>query len=115
MNIRCEASRYFRNKKRKYRRFRISEPETMSNNNKETGEFYRGINEEKKGYGHIPALIKMGRAISMYISIKKGNKWKNCFPKLLKVHKVNGVYTFEPLVPEPYPFEVKSQIWEDEM
>jgi hypothetical protein len=45
-NIRCEASRYFRNKKREYLKDRINELATKSKNMKD---LYREINEFKRG------------------------------------------------------------------
>jgi hypothetical protein len=44
-----EASRHFRNKKRKYLKYKINELETNSKN-KNTRDLHRGINEFKKGY-----------------------------------------------------------------
>jgi hypothetical protein len=40
------------------------------------------------------------------------NRWKNCFPRLLNVHRLSDVRqievcTAEPLVPDPSPFEVE--------
>jgi hypothetical protein len=48
VNIRCEASRQFRNKKRKYLKDKINELTTNSKN-KNIRDFYRGINEFKRG------------------------------------------------------------------
>jgi hypothetical protein len=48
-NIRREASRHFRNKKKEYLKDRIKEPATNSKN-KNIRDLYRGINEFKKGY-----------------------------------------------------------------
>ena len=48
-NIRRDASRYFRNKKKAYLRAKIEELETNSMNNN-IRDLYRGINDMKKGY-----------------------------------------------------------------
>jgi hypothetical protein len=48
-NIRCEASRPFRDKKREYLREKINEL-AINSKNKNIRELYRGINEFKKGY-----------------------------------------------------------------
>jgi hypothetical protein len=48
-NARREASRYFRNKKRKYLKDKINELATNSKN-KNIGDLYRGINEFKRDY-----------------------------------------------------------------
>jgi hypothetical protein len=42
-NVRCEASRYFRNKKKEYLKDKIIEL-VMNSKNKNTRDFYRGIN-----------------------------------------------------------------------
>jgi hypothetical protein len=47
-NIRHEASRQFRNKKRKYLKDKINEF-ALNNMNKNIRELYRGINEFKRG------------------------------------------------------------------
>jgi hypothetical protein len=47
-NLRCETSRTFSNKKKEYLVDKVNELET--NNNKNMRDFYRSINEFKKGY-----------------------------------------------------------------
>jgi hypothetical protein len=56
-NLRREASRTFRNKKREYLKGRINELET-NNKNKNIRDLYRGINEFKKGYQRRINIIK---------------------------------------------------------
>jgi uncharacterized protein YaaR (DUF327 family) len=46
--VRCEASRYFRNKRREYLKDKINELATNSKN-KNISDLYRGINEFKRG------------------------------------------------------------------
>jgi hypothetical protein len=48
-NLRRDTSKIFRNKKREYLKGKISELKT-NNKNKNIRNFYRGINEFKKGY-----------------------------------------------------------------
>jgi hypothetical protein len=47
-DVRREASRHFRKKKRKYLKDKINEPESISKN-KNIRDLFRGINEFKKG------------------------------------------------------------------
>jgi hypothetical protein len=49
LNIRCEASRHFRNKKRDYIKDIINELVTH-NKNKNIRDLYRGLSEFQKGY-----------------------------------------------------------------
>jgi hypothetical protein len=48
-NLRCKASRYFRNKKREHLKDKINKL-AMNSKNKNIGDLYRGINEFKRGY-----------------------------------------------------------------
>jgi hypothetical protein len=48
-NIRCETSKHFRNKKRKYLKNKIDELATNSKN-KNIRHLYKGINYFKRGY-----------------------------------------------------------------
>ena len=48
-NVRCNASRHFRNKKKAYLKAKIQELETNNNINNDM-DLYRGINDFKKGY-----------------------------------------------------------------
>jgi hypothetical protein len=48
-SVRCEDSRYFRNKKREYMKNKINELATNSKN-KNIRDVHRGINEFKRGY-----------------------------------------------------------------
>jgi hypothetical protein len=47
-NVRREASRHFRNKKREYLKDKINE--VSDSKNKNVGDLYRDITEFKKGY-----------------------------------------------------------------
>jgi hypothetical protein len=56
-NVRREASRNFRTKKREYLKNKINELETHSKN-KNIRDLYRGINEFKKGYQPTTNMVK---------------------------------------------------------
>jgi hypothetical protein len=56
-NVRQEASRHFRNKKREYLKDKINELESKSKN-KNIRDLYRGITEFKKGYQGRTNLVK---------------------------------------------------------
>jgi hypothetical protein len=63
-NIRCEASRHFRNKKREYLKDKINELATNSKN-KNLRDLYRGIN----GFvGDIPTNQRTSRLFSTLLS-----------------------------------------------
>jgi hypothetical protein len=109
-NVRREANRNFRTKKREYLKKKINMLETNSKN-KNIRDLYRGINEFKKGYQPRTNMVKPenGDRLADFHSIL--NRWKNCFCQLLNVHGVNDVrqteiHTAEPLVHEPGPSEV---------
>jgi hypothetical protein len=56
-NVRREASRHFRNKKREYLKDKINEIE-LNSNNKNTRDLYRGITEFTNGYQPNSNLVK---------------------------------------------------------
>jgi hypothetical protein len=56
-NVRMEASRHFRNKKREYLKDRINEIE-FNSKNKNIRDLCRGITEFKKGYQPKSNLLK---------------------------------------------------------
>jgi hypothetical protein len=56
-DVRQEASRHFRNKKREYLKDKINELESNSKN-MNIRDLYRGINEFKKGYQTRTNLVK---------------------------------------------------------
>jgi hypothetical protein len=113
-NVRCEASRHFRNKKRKYRKDKINEL-AMNSKNKNIKDLYRGINEFKSCYQHRSNLVKDENGDLLADSNTIVNRWKNYFSQLLNVHNVSDVgqmeiHTAEPLVPDPSHFEVEISI-----
>jgi hypothetical protein len=115
-NVRREASRHFRNKKREYLKDKINELETNSKN-KNIRDLYRGINGYKRGYQPKTNLVKDENGDPLADSPYISNRWKNYFSQLLNVHNVSDVrqmevHTFEPLVPGPSCLEVEIAIAE---
>jgi hypothetical protein len=104
-NVRCDASRHFRNKRKVYLKAKIEELETNSKINDIRG-LYRGINDFKKGYKPRTIIVKDEKGDLFSDSHSIMTRWKNCFPQLLNVHGAKDVrqeeiHTAEPLVPEP--------------
>jgi hypothetical protein len=113
-NVRREASRHFRNKKKEYLKAKINELETNSKN-KNIRYLYRGINDFKKGYQPRNNVVidEKGDMVADFHSILA--RWRNNFVQLLNVHGVNDVmqtqtHTAEPLVPEPSNSEFEMAI-----
>jgi hypothetical protein len=103
-NVRREASRHFRNKKREYLKDTINELESYSKD-KNIRDLYRGINEFKKDYQLRTNLLKDERGDLLADPHKIFNEWTNYFCQLLNVHGVGGVrqtemHTAEPFVPQ---------------
>jgi hypothetical protein len=101
--LRCEASRYFRNKKREYLKDKINKL-AMNSKNKNIRDLYRGINEFKRDYQLRNNLVKDENGGLLADSNNMLNRWKNYFSQLLNVHNVSDVrqievHTTEPLVP----------------
>jgi hypothetical protein len=107
-NVKCEASRHFRNKKREYPKDRIKEL-AMTSTNKNIRDLYRGINEFKRDYQprSNSAIESACRFLLIFSSCR------NYFSQLLNVHSVNDcrqteIRTTEPLVPDPSRFETET-------
>jgi hypothetical protein len=114
-NVRWEASRHFRNKKREYLKDKIIELQSNSKN-KTIRVLYRGINEFKKGYQPRTNLVKDEKGDLLADPQKIVNRWMNYFCQLLNVQWVGGIrqtdiQTAEPLVPEPSISEVEVSIY----
>jgi len=113
-NVRSNASRYFRNKKKAYLKVKIEEPETNSKVNN-VRDLYRGINDFKKGYQPRNIIVKDEKAELVADPHIITARWRNYFSQLLNVHEDNDVrqaeiHIVEPLVPEPSAFEVELAI-----
>jgi hypothetical protein len=112
--VRREASRYFRNKKRKYLKDKINELATNSKN-KNIRDLDRGINEFKGGYQQRNNLVNDENCDLLADSHNILNRWKNYFSQLLNVHNVCDVrqievHMAEQLVPGPSLLEVEIAI-----
>jgi hypothetical protein len=66
MNIKCEASRHFRNNMREYLKHKINELATNSKN-KDIRDLYREINEFKRGYQPGSNLVRIRMVICLHI------------------------------------------------
>ena len=113
-NVRCNASRHFRNKKKAYLKAKIEELGTNSKVNN-VRDLYRSINDFKKGYQPRTVIVKdeKGELVADPQSIMA--RWRNYFSRLLNVREDKDVrqaeiHTVEPLVPEPSAFEVELSI-----
>jgi hypothetical protein len=80
-NIRHEASRHFRNKKRKYLKDKINEL-AMNSKNKNVINLYMGINEFKRGYHCRSNLVNDENGDLLADSPNILNRWKNYFSQL---------------------------------
>jgi hypothetical protein len=92
-NVRHEASRHFRNKKREYLKDNINELE-MNSKNKNIRYLYRGLNELNRGYQARNTLVKDENGDLLADSHNILNRWRNYFPQLLNVHNVSDVSGF---------------------
>jgi hypothetical protein len=104
-NVRREASRHLRNKKREYFKDKINGLESNSKN-KNIRDLYRGITEFKKGYKPRTNLVKDEKGDLLADSDKIVNRWMNYFCQLLNVQWVGGIrqteiQTAKSFVPEP--------------
>jgi hypothetical protein len=89
-NVKREASRHFRNKKKEYLKAKINELETNSKN-KNIRDLYSGTNDFKKGYRPRTNVVKdeKGDLVADCHSILA--RWRNHFSQLLNMHGVNDV------------------------
>jgi hypothetical protein len=93
-NVRCEASRLLRNKKREYLNDKINEFATNSMN-KKIRDVYRGINKSKNGYKPRNNLVKDENGDLLEDSQNILNKWKNFLSQILNVHNVTDFRQIE--------------------
>jgi hypothetical protein len=112
-NVRREASRHFRNKKREYLKVKINEIE-LNSKNKNIRDLYRGITEFKKGYQPKSNLVKDERG-NLADPQKILSRCKYYFCQLLNVQRAGGIrqteiHTAEPFVPVPCATEVEVAI-----
>jgi len=113
-NVRHDASRHFRNKKKAYRKTKIEELETNSTVNN-VRDLYRVINDFKMEYQPRTMIVRdyKGELVADPHSIMA--RWRNYFSQLLNLHEDNDarqteMHTVEPLVPETRAFEIEVAI-----
>ena len=82
-NVRCNASRHFRNKKKAYLKAKIEELGTNSKVNN-VRDLYRSINDFKKGYQPRTVIVKdeKGELVADPHSIMA--RWRNNFSKAIE-------------------------------
>ena len=88
-NVRREASRHFRNKRKEYLRAKIEELETKSKTN--ITDLYWGINDLKTCYQPRTNIVKDEKGDLFEDSNSILARWRNHFSQLLNVHGVNDV------------------------
>jgi len=101
-NIRRQASKHFRNKKKAYLKVKIEEFDNSKIKN--IMEWYRRINDFKKFYQSRTNTGKDDKGVLVADSHSILVRWRKYFSQLLKLHGVNDVrqkeiHTAEPLVP----------------
>jgi hypothetical protein len=100
-NKRCEASRYFRNKKREHMKDKLNELATNSKN-KNIRDLYKGVNEFKRSHQPRNNLVKDENGDLLADSHNILNRWKNYFSQLQNVHSVSDVKHVEICTAEPF-------------
>ena len=113
-NVRRDASRHFRNKKKTYLRAKIEELEANSKINN-TRDLYRDINNMKKGFLPRTRIVNDEKDDMVADSLIIMARWRNYFSQILNVHGFSDVrqaeiHTAEPLMPEPSALEVQLAI-----
>jgi len=89
-NVRCDASRHFRNKKKAYLKAKIEELETNSKI-KNIRDLCRGISDFKKRYQPRTNRVKDDKGDLVADSHSILARWRNYFFQILNVHGVNDV------------------------
>ena len=113
-NVRHDASRHFRNKKKANLKAKIEELETNSKI-KNIRNLYRGINDFKKGYQPRTIIVRDEKGDLVADSHSSMARRRKYFSKPLNIPGDDDVrqaeiHTAEPLVPEPSTFELELAI-----
>jgi hypothetical protein len=113
-DVRRDASRHFRNKKKAYLRAKIKELETNSKIYN-IRDLYRGIYKVKKRYQPRTRIIKDEKGDLVADSHSIMARWRNYFFRILNVHGFSDVrqaeiHKAELLVPERSALEVELTI-----
>jgi hypothetical protein len=100
----------FSGKKRQYRRDEMNVL-AINSKNKNIRDLYRGINEFMRGYQRRNNVVKDENGDLFADSLNILKKWKKYFSYLLNAHTVSDIrHTAEPLVPDPSPCDVETNI-----
>jgi hypothetical protein len=86
-NVRRDASRHFRNKKKAYLKAKIEELETNSKM-KNIRDLYRGVNDFKKGYQPTTNIVKDEKGDLIADSHNILPRWRNYFSQLLNARYI---------------------------
>jgi ribosomal protein L21E len=89
-NVRRDASRYFRNKKKAHLKSKIEEMETNSKINN-IRDLYRTINDVTKEYQPRTGIVKDEKGDLVADSYSIMVRWRNYFSQILNVHWVSDV------------------------
>ena len=89
-NVRREASRHFRNKKKAYLKAKIEELETNTKI-KNIRDLYRGINNFKKGYQPRTNAVNDEKGDLIVDSYSIVTSWRDYFSQLLNVRGVDDI------------------------
>jgi hypothetical protein len=88
-NVRYDASRHFRNKKKEYLKAKIDE---LQNNSKiKISDLRRGINALKKGYQPRTNILKDEKGVLVADSHSIVARWRDHFSHLFNVHAVSSI------------------------
>jgi hypothetical protein len=109
IHLRRDASRRFRNKKRKYLKDKINDIK-LNSKNKNMRDLYRGITDFKKGYKPKTNLVKDERDDLLADPQKILTRWKNYFCQVLNVQRTGGIGQTEIHTAEPSAAEVEVAI-----
>jgi hypothetical protein len=83
-NVRCDASRHFRNKRKAYLKAKSEELETNSKINN-IRDLYGGINDFKKGYQPRSVIVKVEKGDLFADSHSIMARWRNYFSQIFNV------------------------------
>jgi len=113
-NVRRNASRHFRNKKKTYLKAKVEGLET-NRKVKNIRDLYKGISDFKKGYQPRTNRVNDGKGDLVADSHSILFRWRKYFSQILNVHGVIEVrpaeiHTAEPLVHEPNASEFELVI-----
>jgi len=89
-NVRCEANRHLRNKKKEYLKAKMEELAT-NGKIKNISDLYRGVHYLKKGYQPGTNIVNDEKRHWVADSHSIMARWGNHFSQLLNMHGLNDV------------------------